>query len=442
MSVEQLAQRGVAARVGDVSDAVDRLADVDLETSSETDLIDAIAGLELLKRRAEALQARLAVAFDASVRARQEAAGVRREHVGRGVADQIALARRESPHRGMRHLGLAKVLVHEMPCTLAALECGDVSEWGATLVARETAVLTLEDRREVDARLAPTMAASGVSEKQLGDAARAMAQQLDPAAAVRRAAKAEADRCVTVRPAPDCMTYVTAHLPVRQGVAVFAALDRAARSAAAQGDPRGRGQVMADALVAAVTASTSTAPGAPAVTVELVMSDTTLLGDDDAPAVLPGHGPVPAAVARRLVAGAAEAGRAWVRRLYATPDRTRLIAMESRSRLFPAALSHFLRLADQVCATPWCDAPIQHVDHVVPAARGGPTTAANGQGLCAHCNLAKEHTGSVVERRAGVTTTTTATGHRYDSAPPPLLGLPPPRPSPLEASMRRVLAAA
>lgn len=441
MSTTGRTQLGCAARLSEIDRDFDGITALDLDACSEADLIDGIAGFERLKRRAEAQQARMAAAFDASVRARQEAAGVRREHLGRGVADQIALARQESPRRGQRHLGLARALVHEMPSTLAALERGDVSEWGATLVARETAVLTLEERREVDARLAPTMATSGVSEQQLGDAARAMAQQLDPAAAVRRAAKAEADRCMTIRPAPDCMTYVTAHLPVQQGVAVFAALDHAAKSAAAQGDPRGRGQVMADALVAAVIGSTATSPGTPAVTVELVMSDTTLLGDDDAPAVLPGHGTVPAAVARRLVAEAGEAGRAWVRRLYATPDRTRLVAMESRARLFPAGLARFLRLADQVCATPWCDAPIRHIDHVVPALRDGPTSAGNGQGLCEHCNLVKEHTGSVVERHDGVTTTVTATGHRYASTPPPLLGLPPPRPSPLEASMRRALAA-
>src|SRR5437867_13219734 len=30
---------------------------------------------------------------------------------------------------GGRHLGFAKALVHEMPHTLAALECGALSEW-------------------------------------------------------------------------------------------------------------------------------------------------------------------------------------------------------------------------------------------------------------------------------------------------------------------------
>ncbi len=40
---------------------------------------------------------------------------------GRGVASQVALARRDSPVRGGRHVGLAKALVHEMPRTLRAL---------------------------------------------------------------------------------------------------------------------------------------------------------------------------------------------------------------------------------------------------------------------------------------------------------------------------------
>ena len=38
--------------------------------------------------------------------------------------------------------------------------------------------------------------------------------------------RAEADRMVSIRPAPDTMTYVTALLPVAQGVGVYAALNR------------------------------------------------------------------------------------------------------------------------------------------------------------------------------------------------------------------------
>ena len=56
--------------------------------------------------------------------------------VAAGWPGEVALARRDSPARGGRHLGFAKALVHEMPHTLAALECGPLSEWRATLIVR------------------------------------------------------------------------------------------------------------------------------------------------------------------------------------------------------------------------------------------------------------------------------------------------------------------
>ncbi len=110
---------------------------------------------------------------------------------------------------------------------------------------------------------------------------------IDPAAAVRRARRAEAERCVTLRPAPDTMTYLTALLPVAQGVAVHAALRRTADRVRADGDERGRGQVMADTLVELTTGQTSAE--AVGVQVGLVMSDATLLGAGHEPALLDGN---------------------------------------------------------------------------------------------------------------------------------------------------------
>ena len=71
-------------------------------------------------------------------------------------------------------------------------------------------------------------------------------------AAKRRAAEeqAESERKVTIRPAPDTMTFVTALLPVKRGVGVYAALKHAADSTF---DDRSRGQIMADTLVERVT---------------------------------------------------------------------------------------------------------------------------------------------------------------------------------------------
>jgi len=240
-------------------------------------LIRQIDELERVKSAAAAGQARAAAALDAMRRADEAAAGVPRAKQGRGVAGEVALARRDFPSRGDRHLGFAKALVYEMPHTMAALECGALSEWRATLIVRESACLTVEDRRALDAELCGDVSElDGMGDARVVAAAKSIAYRIDPRAVVDRAAKAVADRTVTIRPAPDTMTYVTALLPVAHGVGVFAALKGAADTTF---DDRSRGQVMADTLVERVTGRP--AEQAEPMAVNLVISDQTLFGGDD-----------------------------------------------------------------------------------------------------------------------------------------------------------------
>lgn len=116
-------------------------------------LVDRIAELERVKAAAAAEQAHAAVLLDRARREEEAANGVPRRRQGAGVATEIALARQDSPARGSRHLGFAKALVNEMPHTLAALECGALSEWRATILVRETAYLALEDRQKIDVEM-------------------------------------------------------------------------------------------------------------------------------------------------------------------------------------------------------------------------------------------------------------------------------------------------
>jgi len=392
---------------------------------TDAERIDLIAELEALKGAAAAAQARVTVDFDASQRAEQARKGVPAKEQGGGVASQVALARRQSSHKGNGLLGLAKALVHEMPHTLAALATGETNEYRASLMVRETATLSVEHRAAVDAGLAHQL--GGLGDAGVEREARKLAYQLDAGSALRRVRGAVADRRVTVRPAPDTMTYLTGFLPVAQGVAVHAALARHADTARSDGDERTRGQIMADTLVERVTGQ-ARADAVP-VEVNLVMTDRTLLAGDDTPARVEGYGPIPAFLGRSLVRGSgpiADAAEVWLRRLYTCPETGALVAMESGRRRFKGLLRRFLVLRDEVCRTPWCDAPIRHGDHVVPAARGGPTSVDNGQGLCETCNQAKEAPGwSAATARAGpasAITVTTPTGHRYTSIAPQLPG--------------------
>ena len=407
------------------------LAGHDGQDLTDAELVDQIGELERLKAAAAAAQARITEAFDASQRRVAPALKPTGEVV-RSITAQVALARRDSPARGQQHVGVALGLVRDLPQTLEALTHGRISEWRATLIVRETATLTREDRLQVDAELAPQL--EGAGDRRVADLARKIAYRLDPGAALRRSQKAETDRRVTIRPAPDTMSNVTGLLPVAQGVAVYAALRQHAKTLRSQGDLRAISQIMADTFYTRLTGQEN---GVGGVEIQLVMNERTLLRGDHEPAHAPGYGTVPASLARRIVR---EADRTWIRRLYTAPDSGELVAMDSRRRTFRGKLRDLTVLRDQTCRTPWCDAPIAHVDHIRSASRGGGTTAANGQGLCEACNYAKEAPGwraDLVSTAGHLVEIITPTGHRYRSRPPRQPGDPPVMS--LEERLRRLL---
>jgi hypothetical protein len=396
--------------------------------STAAEIVDAISALEDAKAQASAAQARLTARL-------LELTGATDRDGPRSVASQVAMARRESPAHGQRYVGLARALVDELPATLAALESGALSEWRATLITRETACLAPDDRALVDVLVCTPDPATGRhpfhgwGDRRLVAEVRRHVASLDPAAVVDRRAGAERERRVSLRPAPDTMAQLSALLPAAQGVAVWATLTRVADQAIATGDARSRGQIMADTVVERITGQTR-ADAVP-VAVDLVVSDQTLLAGGAEPAWLQGYGPLTAQTARDLCLAADRDALAQLRRLYATPDTGTLVAMDSRARRFPHGLATFIELRDRTCRTPWCDAPVRQIDHVLDAARGGPTSADNGQGLCQHCNLVKQATGWRTRPLTGppgsphTVETTLPTGHTLVSTAPAT-----PRPAP------------
>jgi hypothetical protein len=435
-----------------VARVLEWISDLDVDALDDHERLALVAGLERLKGGASAAQAR---AVDAVRESREH---TRPQDAARSVGSEVALARRESPTLGDRFVGLSRALVHEMPETLAALTRGDIGERHAVEVARETATLSLEDRTEVDRRVARL--GERLSPRALGRAARRVAAELDAASVVRRIEAAVASRTVSVRPAPDGMAYLTVLAPLREAVGAYAAL-RARAQAVVGGvaqdeepDGRGLGAVMADTATRLM--SGRAAGQVQPVEVHLVMTDPALLGTGDPersvmePARIPGHGPVPAEVARAWVRGADE-GSVWLRRLYTSPDGRDLVAMDGRRRLFTGLLRRMLVLRDDVCATPWCDAPIVQADHTHPARHDGETSYENGTGLCARCNQVKEAPGwrvHVVRGSPREIELGTPAGHTYRSLAPPLLGwgtdppeLDPRVTSPLERHLESLLEA-
>lgn len=352
------------------------------------------------------------------------------ERINRSINAQVGMARRESPHAGGRRVGLAMVLTTEMPHTFSALRAGRIDEWRATIIARETACISREDRGEIDARIGADLdRLESLSVRQLEKEIREWAYQADREVFVRAAERAVKDRRVSLRPLPGGMARLSATVPLVEGVAVYAALRRAADAAPHTGDERSGGAIMVDTLVDRVLHTTAPATGMPVVPVEvnLTISDTTLFGRGNEPAHCEGFGPIPADLARDLVVAADAEGLATLRRVYTNP--VGIVAMESRSRCFPAGLGRMIRIRDRTCRMPYCDAPIRHIDHITPVAAGGPTTFANGQGLCAGCNHAKQPSGWVTRTVADpsgrhAVESITPTGHAYRSVAPRPPGVP------------------
>ena len=429
---------GAGSVAGQVAGVRGWLSSVDVGSLSDRERVDVVAELERLKGAAAAVQAR---ATDRVRRSRERAAP---RDAARSVGSEVALARRESPALGDRFVGLSRALVHEMPVTMRALSGGVIGERHALAVVRATAALSLADRAEVDRRVGPLLGRLGVAAA--GRAAARVAAELDAASVVARMEQAARSRRVTVRPAPDGMAYLSVLAPLGETVGAYAALR--ARAAAVVGGQcpdeapggRGVGAVMADTATRLL--SGRAVGQVQPLEVHLVITDTALLGPRARaraaaacdgpptatgspaapgtdpptapgtgppaasppphptawpdpvmePARIPGHGSVPAPVARRWVRDAGE-GSVWLRRLYTSPDGRDLVAMDSRRRVFTGLLRRMLVLRDDVCSTPWCDGIIAHADHTRPVREGGPTDLANGGGRCARCNYVKEAPG-------------------------------------------------
>jgi hypothetical protein len=143
------------------------------------------------------------------------------------------------------------------------------------------------------------------------------------------------------------------------------------------------------------------------------MPFTTLLGADDQPCELVGHGPIPADLAREIAADAV------LRRLVYDPLSGTVLDYGRTTYRPPAGLADYVRARDVYCRGPICRrrALDGHLDHVVPFPHG-PTNDTNLHGCCGHEHRMKHAPGWQVRALPdGRIQWITPTGHRYHSDP-------------------------
>ncbi|RYC13195.1 HNH endonuclease [Nocardioides zhouii] len=361
-------------------------------TGLPSDHLDQLEALQRVKSAVATAQVAVTATFaDAADTEDARVDGRRTPPRAMSIGAEVGLATLASPHTGEQRVLLSRRLRDDLPHTLAALARGELTEDRAYAVAREVAHLTPDQRRQVDEDVEPRL--PGLGDVRLRETVRRSCLRIASETETRRYRRARADRRVTSRQLDDGTCQLTAILPLEVLAAVRAALDAAATTARAEGDPRTGGQVRADTLATRIT-GLDPASDAPAVRVNLVIGVESLFGDGTEPGLITGLGFLPAALCTDLVRRASQAAKATLRRLFVTPSDRGLIAMESASRRFDGLLAEFIELRDGgICRTPGCNALIRHHDHVQPAKEHGRTTAGNGQGLCERCNYAKESPG-------------------------------------------------
>ncbi|WP_226352508.1 DUF222 domain-containing protein [Pseudonocardia sp. ICBG601] len=396
---------------------IDQAIGDDTTLLSEADLIDQVQQIESVQASLAALQASRIRAFaqthiqnrltddgtDGSDRARTDP-----ERLHRSVVAQIQLACRVSTTEARTRVANARDLHSGLDHVRGLHTAGELSAAKVTAIAVECRDLDPHQRRQVDTRLAAhDLTRLGIG--RLRAMTRRLVAEIAPERFRARVHAAAAERRVTLRPAPDAMSYLTAYIPVAQGAACLAALQKA--FVQVQVDPapltRSRGQIMADTLVERVTGqATATAVN---LEVQVTVPVQALLDPTPSPlpAEIPGLGPVPVELL------ATSEGTASLRRLLT--DQGLVIGGDSRQRTFTGLLATLVKArANNRCTEPYCDAPLRHIDHIHRHTDGGHTELDNGRGLCEFHNHIREQPGWHVTRTPdGTVLTTTPTGHTY-----------------------------
>jgi Domain of unknown function (DUF222) len=384
------------------------------------------------------------------------------------VREEVACALRLSGQSAQARLALAEQLDGRLPATLAALARGQITLLHAMALAEHAYGLDEDTTTAIETRVLPGAGSQSLAE--FKRSIRRARTACDARAAETRHQAAMARRCVQVSPGEDGMAHLYALLPA-DGAATLAAAITAVAGPRVRGDTRSADQRRADALIqlgvdtltgrlgATATPGPGRGPGAAGVkpSIQVSVAASTLLGLDDQPGELDGHGPIPASLARRL---AADPTGTWRRLL--TDDTGRLLAVDRRTyrpptnptadptdltdrtgRALtggpraggqrasewasgcdryrpPAALARHVIARDQTCRFPHCHRPALRceLDHACPWNAGGATSAANLHALCRRHHHAKHDAGWAPTRHDdGTTQWRSPTGRTYHREP-------------------------
>ncbi|MDQ0824264.1 hypothetical protein QFZ60_000437 [Arthrobacter sp. B2I5] len=328
------------------------------------------------------------------------------------VAAEIGCVLALGPRAAGSFLATSHAVTVTLPRTLEALQVGVISWQDAVAMADETASLDAAGAAALEAHFLDPDAPGAARGCPVGQMpahrfkvkARLWRERHHAESIEKRHAKSVADRRVEFRPDQDGMAWLSACLPSDQALAGWNRLTAVARGMQGPNESRTmaqlRADIFADAVLGSGTLASTDARGSTAGTVEaadfpsspvraqvlVTVPVFALMGVTEEPAVLDGYGPIPASMARRLVADGADS----FHRVLVDPRDGAPLEIGRTSYRITKAMRAWLRMRDGKCPFPGCsnNSLDNEADHILAWHKGGTTGISNlGQPCPKHHRL-------------------------------------------------------
>jgi len=309
--------------------------------------------------------------------------------------------------------------VCSLPPVFDALAAGAMSWRHAKVIADETEGLTPEGAAFLVAHFfdpdAPHPARGAAPGELVPSRFRAKVrgwrERHHPESIEKRHAKGVADRRMEYTPDRDGMAWVSLYLPGDTACAIWNRTTAIARGLEGPNEPRTITQLRPDIAASLLLSTGNTPTGTgnngtgntttstavtdiskvptPRADVLVMVPALSLLGATDEPAVLDGLGPIPASMARKLVADGADS---FYRVLVDPRDGAPLEIGRKNYRL-TQTIKRWIRMRDTTCTFPGCTnrTPDNETDHLHAWEHGGTTGTSNLAQLCPKHHRLKHH---------------------------------------------------
>jgi hypothetical protein len=285
-------------------------------------------------------------------------------------------------------------LTTALPLTLAALQAGNISWQHARVMVDEAANLDRAGAAALEAHFLDPDAANPARRCPAGELipsrfrakARSWRERHHPLSIEKRHTNSVKDRRLEYTPDRDGMAWLSAYLPADQAAGIWDRTTTAARAMQGPDETRTLTQLRADTAANWLLGGKTTEESSPRAQVLVTVPVFSLRGLTDEPAVLDGYGPIPASMARKLVADGADS----FHRVLTDPRDGAPLEIGRTSYRVPKAMRQWLRLRDGKCPFPGCNnhSLDNEADHLLAWHKGGTTGITNlGQPCPKHHRL-------------------------------------------------------